>query len=443
MFFTVIWNHWKHSKSGNCETFFNPYEFRQNKQMSAQNHLKFASYLFILPNSGPEMVVSQLADSTPMKGAKEDMDSRIVKLAKLLVNYSCSIQQGEKVYIHWIGKETEGLARQLVKEVYQAGGVPFVHHTEPRIQREVLLSCTREQMEQMAEVDAREMSMMDAYIAVRGSDNVSELADVPSDKMKLYETYYATPVHHNIRVPKTKWVVLRYPNPAMAQLSNTSTEAFEDFYFDVCTLDYAKMDRAMQPLVDYMSRTDRVRMTGPGTDITFSIKGIGAVPCSGLRNIPDGEVYSAPVRDSVNGKITYNTPSVYQGFTFENVSLTFENGKIVKAEANDTRRLNEVLDTDEGARYIGEFAIGVNPYILEPMKDILFDEKIQGSIHFTPGNCYEETSNGNTSAIHWDLVWIQRPEYGGGEIYFDDVLIRKDGRFLVPELESLNPEGLK
>lgn len=371
------------------------------------------------------------------------MDSRIVKLAKLLVNYSCSIQPGEKVYIHYIGRETKDLARQLVKEVYAAGGVPFVHYTEPQLQREVLLSCTKEQMEAMAEVDAKEMSMMDAYIAVRGSDNVSELADVPSDKMKLYDTYYSTPVHHNIRVPKTKWVVLRYPNGAMAQLSNTSTEAFENFYFDVCTLDYAKMDRAMQPLVDYMSRTDRVRMTGPGTDITFSIKGIGAVPCSGLRNIPDGEVYSAPVKDSVNGTITYNTPSVYQGFTFENVSFTFKDGKIIEAVANNTQRINQVLDTDEGARYIGEFAIGVNPYILEPMKDILFDEKIQGSIHFTPGNCYEETSNGNTSAIHWDLVWIQRPEYGGGEIYFDDVLIRKDGRFVVPELESLNPEHLK
>lgn len=371
------------------------------------------------------------------------MDSRIVKLAHLLVNYSCRVQPGEKVYIHYIGKETKDLARQLVKEVYQAGGLPFVHYDDPQLQRETLLSCTKEQMELKAQFDATEMSQMDAYIAVRGSDNVSELSDVPSEKMAIYETYYATPVHHDIRVPKTKWVVLRYPNAAMAQLSNASTEAFEDFYFNVCTLDYARMEKAMEPLVDYMKRTDKVRMTGPGTDISFSIKGIGAVPCCGLRNIPDGEVYSAPVRGSVNGKITYNAPSLYQGFTYENVSFTFKNGKIIEATANDTQRINQVLDTDEGARYIGEFAIGVNPYILEPMKDILFDEKIQGSIHFTPGNCYEETSNGNASAIHWDLVWIQRPEYGGGEIYFDDVLIRKDGRFVVPELEQLNPEHLK
>ena len=238
-------------------------------------------------------------------------------------------------------------------------------------------------------------------------------------------------------------MVLRYPNAAMAQLSGTSVEAFEDFYFDVCTLDYSRMNEAMKPLIAYMNRTDRVRMTGPGTDLSFSIKGIPAIPCAGNMNIPDGEVYTAPVRDSVNGRITYNAPSLYNGFTYEQVCLEFRDGKIVNATANDTKRLNEVLDTDEGARYIGEFAIGVNPYILEPMKDILFDEKISGSIHFTPGNCYQEAPNGNASAIHWDLVWIQRPEYGGGEIYFDDVLVRKDGRFVVPELECLNPENLK
>ena len=371
------------------------------------------------------------------------MDSRIKKLASGLVNYSCGVKEGDKVYIHHIGKDTKDLARQLVKEVYAAKGIPFVHYTEPQVQREVLLHATKEQMELMAEVDSLEMSKMDCYIGVRGSDNVSELSDVPADRMALYDTYYQTPVHHVIRVPKTRWVVLRYPNAAMAQLSGTSVEAFEDFYFDVCTLDYSRMNEAMKPLIAYMNRTDRVRMTGPGTDLSFSIKGIPAIPCAGNMNIPDGEVYTAPVRDSVNGRITYNAPSLYNGFTYEQVCLEFRDGKIVNATANDTKRLNEVLDTDEGARYIGEFAIGVNPYILEPMKDILFDEKISGSIHFTPGNCYQEAPNGNASAIHWDLVWIQRPEYGGGEIYFDDVLVRKDGRFVVPELECLNPENLK
>ncbi len=236
---------------------------------------------------------------------------------------------------------------------------------------------------------------------------------------------------------------MRYPNGAMAQLANMSTRAFEDFYFNVCNLDYAKMADAMTPLVELMNRTDRVRIVGVGTDLSFSIKGIPAVKCSGLRNIPDGEVYTAPVRDSVEGTITYNTPAVYQGTTYENISLTFKQGKIVNATANYTEKINQVFDTDEGARYIGEFALGVNPYIEKPMKDTLFDEKISGSFHFTPGMAYDTAFNGNKSAIHWDLICIQTPEYGGGEIYFDDVLIRKDGRFILPELDGLNPENLK
>lgn len=371
------------------------------------------------------------------------MDSRIIKLADNLINYSVNVQPGEKVYIHHIGASTKDLAKQLVKEVYKAGGVPFVHYTDNTLLREILLNCNEEQLKLMAEVDCLEMENMDCYIAVRGTDNISELSDVPADKMSMYERLYQTPVHHGIRVPHTKWVVLRYPNYSMAQLSNMSLESFEDFYFDVCTMDYSKMNEAMKPLVELMNRTDKVRMTGPGTDITFSIKDIPAIPCSGNMNIPDGEVFTAPVKYSINGTLSYNAPSVLQGFTYENIKLEFKDGKIINATANDTERINEVFDTDEGARYVGEFAIGVNPYITTPMKDILFDEKIMGSIHFTPGNCYDEAPNGNSSAIHWDLVWIQTPEYGGGEIYFDDVLIRKDGRFVISELECLNPENLK
>ena len=370
------------------------------------------------------------------------MDERIRTLAEGLVHYSCQVKTGDKVYIHYTGASTRKLAKELVRAVYRAGGLPFIHYTDPQLQRLQIMECTKEQMELAAEVDALEMSRMDCYIAVRGSDNIAELSDVPAERMALYEKYYVTPVHHKVRVPKTRWVVLRYPNDAMAQLSGTSTEAFEDFYFRVCNLDYSRMEAAMEPLVKRMERTARVRITGPGTDLTFSIKGIPAIPCAGRMNIPDGEVFTAPVRDSINGTLSYNTPSVFQGFTYENIRFTFRDGKIVEASANDTERITHVLDTDEGARYVGEFAIGVNPYVLEPMKDTLFDEKIMGSIHFTPGNCYDEAPNGNMSSIHWDLVLIQRPEYGGGEIYFDDVLIRKDGRFVLPELQGLNPEGL-
>ena len=371
------------------------------------------------------------------------MDERIKVFAHNLIHKSIQVKPGEKVYIHYIGSSTEDLARQLIKETYAAGALPFPHYTNPRVEREMLLNCTEEQLKIMAEVDALEMSKMDCYLGIRGSDNVSENSDVPAENMGLHSKFYMTPVHHEIRVPRTRWCVMRYPNYAMAQLNNQSLEAFEDFYFDVCCLDYEKMGEAMTPLIELMNKTDKVRIEGPGTDLTFSIKDIPAVKCAGNMNIPDGEVYTAPVRDSINGTLTYNAPAVYQGFTFENISFTFENGKIIKATANYTERLNQVLDTDEGARYIGEFAIGVNPYILKPMKDTLFDEKIMGSFHFTPGNCYDDAYNDNHSAIHWDLVCIQTPECGGGSIWFDDVLIRKDGRFVLPELEGLNPENLK
>ena len=371
------------------------------------------------------------------------MDARIQKLASNLIHYSCEVKPGDKVYIHYTGKSTTELARALIKETYAAGGIPFAHFTDPQVQREILLNCSEEQLKLMTKFDAEEMRNMDCYIGVRGSDNVSELSDVPEVKMALYEKLYANEVHGKIRVPCTRWVVLRYPNASMAQLNNTSRERFEDFYFDVCTMDYSVMGKAMKNLVDLMNRTDKVRLIAPGTDLTFSIKDIPAIPCDGKLNIPDGEVFTAPVRDSVNGTITYNTPSLYQGYTYENVSLRFENGKIVEATANNTEKVNKVFDTDEGARYVGEFAIGVNPFIRTPMKDILFDEKIMGSIHFTPGRCYDEAPYGNDSAIHWDLVLIMTPEYGGGEIWFDDVLIRKDGRFVPDELQSLNPENLK
>ena len=285
------------------------------------------------------------------------------------------------------------------------------------------------------------MKGMDSYIAIRGNENTAELSDVPSEKLNLYNRLTTPTLDY--RVNETKWVILRYPNPSMAQLANKSQEAFEDFFFDVCTLDYKKMSRAMDSLVEVMNRTDKVRMVGPETDLSFSIKDIPAIKCDGLRNIPDGEVYTAPVRESMNGVISYNTPSEEQGFTYENIRFEIENGKIVKATANDTEKINQLLDTDEGARYFGEFAIGVNPFVLEPMKDTLFDEKICGSFHLTPGMCYEDAPNGNKSAVHWDLVMIQRPEYGGGEIWFDDVLIRKDGLFLIDELKCLNPENLK
>ena len=368
------------------------------------------------------------------------MDQRDRELAKLLVGYSVRLQPGERILVS-VTDEGIPLAKEIIDEVYRVGGVPFLQVNRSELTRAWLMGASVEALSMAAKYEVARMKEMQAFIGIRAPLNVSELGDVPGPRMQDYQAHYVRPIN-DIRVPRTKWCVLRYPTPALAQLAEMSQEAFADFFYRVCCLDYAKMSRAMDRLVEVMRDVDRVRITGPGTDLEFSIKGIPVVKCAGEFNIPDGEVFTAPVRDSVNGRIKFNTPAEEQGFTFTDINLVFERGRIVEATANNSERLRQLLDTDEGARYVGEFALGVNPYIEKPMKETLFDEKIKGSFHFTPGQAYEEADNGNRSAIHWDLVAIQTPEYGGGELYFDGELVRKDGRFVARGLEVLNPENL-
>jgi len=371
-------------------------------------------------------------------------DPRVAKLAEILVGHSTQVQPGEKVLVEAYDIPDD-VVNTVVAAIAKAGGLPFVSVKRNAVLRTLYHNATEEQMRLTGELEQARMAAMDAYIGIRGSENSTELSDVPDDKMKLYRTLWWNPVHSQTRVPHTKWCVLRWPTPSRAQQAGMSTEAFEDFYFDVCTFDYGKLGPVIEPLKALMDRTDRVRLTGVGTDLRFSIKDIPTIPCTGNANIPDGEIFTAPVRDSVEGTIAFNTPTIYQGTAFEGITLRFEQGKIVEAtSAGDSQTaLNEILDSDEGARYIGEFSLGFNPYVLQPMRDILFDEKIAGSFHFTPGGAYDEAFNGNRSTVHWDMVFIQRPEFGGGEVYFDDVLIRKDGLFVPDDLLPLNPENLK
>ncbi len=368
-------------------------------------------------------------------------DPRYDQLADVLVNYSCALQAGEAILIEAFDVPDD-FTRSLIRTAHAAGGLPLVALRSNAVMRDLMLCASDEQMRLIGEVDAYRMSKVQAYIGARGHPNISEWSDVPPEKMQLYQSLWWQPAHRDLRVEKTRWVVLRWPSPSMAQQAEMSSEQFEDFYFRVCTMDYARMSRALQPLKELMERTDRVRLTAPGTDLSFSIRDIPAVACDGDRNIPDGEVFTAPVRDSIEGEIAFNTETIYQGVTHRDIRLKFSKGRVVAAESSDSTHLNTVLDTDVGARYVGEFAIGFNPHITEPMKDILFDEKIAGSIHLTPGNAYNSADNGNKSDIHWDMVLRMTPETGGGEIYFDDRLIRKDGRFVLPELENLNPERL-
>ncbi len=365
-------------------------------------------------------------------------DQRIDKLANLLLDHSCELKSGEKVLIEAFDLPEANLVTALVEGAAERGCLPLVSWKNNAVLRSLYRTATEASMKLVAKFEKDRMQAADAYIGIRGSANSSQFADVPHERMDLFQKHWWKPVHGSIRVPDTKWVVLRYPTDSFAQAANMSTAAFEEFYFDVCTADYVAMGKAQEPLVSRMEAADRVRIVAPGTELEFSIKDIPVIPCNGERNIPDGEVFTAPVRDSINGVIRYNTQSRYQGTVFENIEFEFKDGKIVRAEANETEKLNAILDSDEGARYCGEWSMGTNNHVRHPMLDTLFDEKIGGSFHLTPGEAYDEADNGNRSRIHWDLVLIQREDYGGGEIWFDGELVRKDGHFVPKDLQGLN-----
>ncbi|MDO4581654.1 MAG: aminopeptidase [Bacillota bacterium] len=373
-------------------------------------------------------------------------DIRYKELAGLLVNYSMKVQPGENALIEVFGQE-EALTKELIKAVYAAGGRPFVMVQNDRFRKLWLEQADEQAVRLLAERDRAFMRQMDCYCGLRLAENKYDMAELSDEANERFVQFYAAPVHMQTRVPHTKWVVLRYPNAAMAQEAHMSTDAFADYYFRVCNFDYPAFSKAMDPLHQLLCRGERVQIRGRDVELSFSIKGMGAVKCDGEKNIPDGEVYTAPVKDSVEGYITYNTPSPENGKTYERVHLRFERGRIVECSCAGGEELQKslagIFDTDEGARYIGEFAFGLHPIITEPMGDTLFDEKISGSFHFTPGNSYDDCDNGNKSAVHWDMVYIMRPEYGGCEIWLDGELIQKDGVFVPDSLQGLNAGALK
>ena len=363
-------------------------------------------------------------------------DPRVIKLADQVMGYSLSLKPGESVIIEaW--DNCDDFVLEFVKAAQRLGAFPYVVREDKKLLRQLALEGNEEYWKKWYEHRIVQMDGMDAFVAIRKDDNTYELSDVPADKIALYNKYNGM-LHFRQRNFKMKWCILRYPSPSMAQLSGVSTEEFEKFFFDVNTIDYKRLNEVAMSLYQVCHRTDKVRIVAPGTDLTFSIKGqCGLWACCGIFNRPCGETGMTIVQGTANGTIRYNIPSSYQGTVFENVELTFKDGVIVKATANHTELLNQILDTDEGARRIGEFAIGFNPLVTKPMLDTLFDEKMRMSLHFTPGN-----GRGNPSAIHWDLVQSHDPAYGGGEIWFDDVLIRKDGLFVLDELKCMNPDEL-
>lgn len=367
------------------------------------------------------------------------MDKRMQQLAINVVNHSLTIQPGENLLIEVEGHENL-LVNAIVEEVYKAKGKPFVIFTDKEILRTQLMNCTLEQINKMASIDEIRMKEMDAYLLIRADENTHELDDVPNDKIDYYWKEYYHRVH-KYRWSNTKWCVLRYPSTAAAQRAKMSTKQFEDLYYSVCNLDYSRLSTSMDKLVALMKQTKEVRITGENCDLRMSIQSMPVLKDAGHQNLPDGEVYSIPKKESVNGFIKFNTPVLHQGTIFENVMFTFRNGRIIDAQANDSKKLNQILDTDDGSRFIGEIGIGLNPYITKPILDILFDEKIWGSVHLAVGTAPVQCEDANLSSIHWDIVQIQREEYGGGELWFDDLLVRKNGYFVVQDLFELNPNN--
>ena len=365
-------------------------------------------------------------------------DPRVRQLAEVLVDYSTRVTKGDVVFISASGSESI----PLVKEIYAlclARGAKYVEYAFQisEIDRHFYNGATDSQLAYFPQHKLDFMKEVSVYIAISAAENSMVMAQANQANMIAWSKTVRPLV--DWRVKNTRWVITRFPTHGAAQEAKMSLEEYEDYLFSACCIDWEVESRKQEKLKRLMDGAETVRIKASDTDLTFSIKGLDGIKCDGRFNIPDGEVFTAPVRDSVEGFITYNCPTVYQGKEFNGIRLEFKKGQIVKATAPGmAEELNRILDTDDGARYVGEFAIGVNPNIREPMRNILFDEKIFGSIHFTPGQCYDECDNGNRSAVHWDMVKLLK---GDGEIWFDDVLIQKDGLFVHKDLLELNPEG--
>lgn len=357
------------------------------------------------------------------------------KLAKTLLTHSCELKKGENVMIQLVGLNGIGLVRALTELAREMGAHPFIRIEDSETNRMLLETGDDTFWKNQAAADQLPlMKNMHAFVGIRASENIYENSKVGKTENAAFAEHFLQPVHFDQRVNHTKWVVLRYPSAAFAMNAKMPTAEFARFYYNACLLDYNKLRKAMEPLESRLRKTDEIHLKGDGTNIKFSVKGQNWIPCYGERNIPDGELFSSPIIDTVEGEITY-APSVYQGKPFEFVKLKVEKGVVIDFDSSDNDALKSILDTDPGARRFGEFSFGTNPIIGKPMYDILFDEKIYGSNHLTLGQDYEIAPNGNKSSIHWDLVCI------GADVYLDGELIRKGREFVTEDLKVLNPDS--
>lgn len=364
------------------------------------------------------------------------MDVRLKQLGDNILNYSCQVKSGDKVLIEST-KNSGELIKYLIREIYKRGALPFVILKESDIRREIILNGTEEQFKIMAEEQKTLMKEMDVYIEITEYDNCYEMNDVPIEKRRLFQKHFYQPVYRENGI--RRWTTVGFPTKSMAQRFEMSTESFENFYFSVVNANYQELSEKMEVLKSYLEKTDKVHLIGNDLDLSFSIKNMPVYICDGRINIPDGEVFVAPHLYSANGKIKFNVDTLYQGYKFSDLELVFENGKVIEEKSSKNQQvLTKILDTDEGSRFIGEFAIGTNPNITRPVGNIIYDEKMLGSFHIALGHTHPESDNKNRSAIHWDIVYRMEPEHGNAKMYFDDELIVDGGIFIPKKLQLLN-----
>lgn len=351
-------------------------------------------------------------------------DIRCEKLASVLLNHSLKVKAGENLVIrsNYNGKP---LVDEVYKQAIKAGLNVFTQISISEHAKFFMENATQEQLDNGNKFLEAVYEQADAFIVIEAPDNVKHLSKVDSDRNMRYNKA-VSPLSRKIM--DKRWVMTNFPTHSFAQEADMSLEEYEDMLFGATLVDYEQMDKEMDKIVEIFDKAETIRIVGRDTDLTFSIKDRKGIKCSGANNIPDGEVFYAPITNSANGHIYYEYPAIRYGVQVDGIRLEFKDGKVVKATAEKNEEfLNKMLDTDEGARYLGEFGIGVNFGITKFIKNILFDEKIGGTIHLAVGNAYEDSGGDNKSLVHWDMIKELRVD---GEIYADGRLVQKNGTFI-------------
>lgn len=354
------------------------------------------------------------------------MDKRWQQVADLLVNYSTAVQPGERVMIAMGEVESYPLVHAVYEAVIQAGGFPQVQFLSESLRHLVMKHGNEAQIEWAPEIEAYGMTWADVYLGLRGAYNLYEHADIPSTILAANQR--AMGEVSTLRWQQTRWCLVRVPNAAFAQQAETDLETVTDMFFDACLLDWPTRSRQWQQLAGHLNQGSHIRLVGKGTDLSFSLAGRRWAVLDGKLNLPDGEIFTAPVEDSVNGYITFELPGVLGGRLIPHIHLAWQAGELIEASASEQNDyLHQILATDTGARRIGEFGIGLNPHVTRFCKDILLDEKIGGTVHIALGRAYPECGGVNQSAIHWDIIKDLRQE---GVLYLDGVAVMEAGRWL-------------